>query len=163
MNNYTIELHKKISSSDIEKTYNIYVKYLAVLKILSKQDIFNFFNNKKYFNVDGLTIYKNNNLLLETIISIITNYFNTTLENINNNYKSRKREHLYPRQMIHYYAFKYIKKSQSYIGEIVGKKDHATVLHSFRSIRDLNKTDKLVQNDVKKLDVLFKNYIEIRQ
>jgi hypothetical protein len=51
--------------------------------------------------------------------------------------KTRKREILQARQTIQYLSKLLTKKSLSHIGQNTGLKDHATVLHSYKTISDL--------------------------
>ncbi|MCQ2194665.1 MAG: chromosomal replication initiator protein DnaA [Paludibacteraceae bacterium] len=56
--------------------------------------------------------------------------------------KSRKREVVQARQVAMYLARKYTKNSLSSIGEQIGNRDHATVLHACKTVTDLIDIDK---------------------
>jgi chromosomal replication initiator protein len=56
--------------------------------------------------------------------------------------KSRKREIVEVRQTSMYYSKHLTKKSLGDIGKQIGGKDHATVLHSVKTIQNLRDTDK---------------------
>lgn len=56
--------------------------------------------------------------------------------------KSRKREVVQARQVAMYLARKYTKNSLSSIGEQIGRRDHATVLHACKTVMDLIDIDK---------------------
>jgi chromosomal replication initiation ATPase DnaA len=67
--------------------------------------------------------------------------------------KTRKREILQCRQYLQWYVKSVSKLSLSQIGAITGGKDHATVLHSKRTVDNLICTDKIFKEDV--MDYLF--------
>jgi chromosomal replication initiator protein len=75
------------------------------------------------------------------IIKIITSYFD--LENGDLQTKSRKREIVQARQLAMFFSKKLTKSSLSSIGAEIGGKDHATVLHSCRTVEALYQTDKM--------------------
>ena len=61
------------------------------------------------------------------------------------------------RQITMYLAKKYTDSSFSHIGKIVGKKDHATVLHACKTIKDQIETSKSFRSSVEEIEVLLKN------
>ena len=56
--------------------------------------------------------------------------------------KTRKREVVQARQLAMYFSKNLTKYSLSYIGNQIGKKDHATVLYACKTITDLIETDR---------------------
>lgn len=80
------------------------------------------------------------NATSKRILSIITQETETSVADIIS--KTRKREATQARQMYHYFMRKYTKLSLSRIGSMTGKRDHATVLHSIKTIINLVETDK---------------------
>ena len=62
--------------------------------------------------------------------------------------KSRKREIVQARQIAMYFSKNYTNYSLSAIGAIMGKKDHATVLHACKQITNLLETDKSLKNHI---------------
>ncbi|MCQ2218414.1 MAG: chromosomal replication initiator protein DnaA [Paludibacteraceae bacterium] len=62
--------------------------------------------------------------------------------------KSRKREVVQARQVAMYLARKHTKNSLSTIGEQIGNRDHATVLHACKTITDLIDIDKDIRSSV---------------
>ncbi len=56
--------------------------------------------------------------------------------------KTRKREVVQARQLAMYFSKNYTKYSLSYIGNQIGKKDHATVLYACKAVTDLIETDR---------------------
>ncbi len=71
--------------------------------------------------------------------------------------KSRKRRYVEARQWVCYYFTEYCRRfrlsrpSLSYIGEQLGGKDHATVLHSINVMQNLLDVDKTKNNEFTKL------------
>lgn len=74
------------------------------------------------------------------IRKVICNYFNLNYNDIDIN--TRKREICEPRQIEHTMMKVYTKASLSEIGVLGGEKDHASVLHSKKTINNLLDTDK---------------------
>ncbi len=71
--------------------------------------------------------------------------------------KSRKREFLDPRQIIHYLCKKYMPRtSLAKIGELSGGWRHATVLNSNRNVKNLSDTDSFYR---KRLELIENNII----
>lgn len=73
-------------------------------------------------------------LSVEKIQEIVCGYFNMEQDLIQTT--SRKREIVQARQITMYLAKKYTPASFSHIGKIVGGKDHATVLHACKTVKD---------------------------
>ena len=73
--------------------------------------------------------------------------------------RSRRPEHVIPRQIGHYLCCKIYNKEDSLkeIGEKIGKRDHATVLHSCKVIQDLLDTDFIYKG--KKLRIIIDEII----
>jgi chromosomal replication initiator protein len=91
-------------------------------------------------------------ITLEKIQNIVSSYFKINLSEIHS--KSRKREIVQARQVTMFLSKKYTDYSYSHIGNIVGKRDHATVLHACRTIQDNLDVDKgfrLTMNDIETL------------
>jgi chromosomal replication initiator protein len=83
---------------------------------------------------------KKKQITLEKIQDVVSNYFNIDLKEIHS--KSRKREIVQARQVTMFLSKKYTDYSYSHIGSLVGKRDHATVLHACRAIQDSIDVDK---------------------
>ena len=64
--------------------------------------------------------------------------------------KTRKREILFSRQLVQYFCKVFNLSSLATIGKKTGDKDHATVLHSYKTINNLIDTDKHIAEKVKK-------------
>lgn len=79
-------------------------------------------------------------LRLDQIMTMVCAKSGLTSEYLN--MKTRDRNIIVPRQIAHYLGAKRSKHSLSEIGAYFGGKDHATVLHSKRTIQNLLDTDK---------------------
>jgi hypothetical protein len=74
--------------------------------------------------------------------------------------KSRRREVVEKRQIAHYFTRQmYPKKSLALIGYNIGEKDHATVLHSCRTINNLINTQKKFNEEMNRLERLLASSI----
>lgn len=92
---------------------------------------------------------------VQTIQETVCKYFNIEQSVIQAN--SRKREIVQARQITMYLAKKYTDSSFSHIGKLVGKKDHATVLHACKTIKDQIETSKAFRSSVEEIEVMLKN------
>jgi chromosomal replication initiator protein len=70
--------------------------------------------------------------------------------------KSRKRNYVLVRQVSMYLAQKYTKMPASRIGQLIGGRDHSTVLHSCNAIEERLKVDKAFQAEVTSIENSFK-------
>ncbi len=92
-----------------------------------------------------------------SIISIqeaVCKYYNLTIKDIQT--KSRKREVVQARQIAMYLARKHTKNSLSSIGEQIGNRDHATVLHACKTITDLLDIDKGIKQSLDTIESTLK-------
>lgn len=96
--------------------------------------------------------------MIDLIIKEVCREYNITPEKICS--KTHKREVVLPRQICFYLAKKYTKKSLSSIGQAIGNKDHATVLHACKTVNDIIDTDKEFRNIIIDLDRRIKEAIE---
>jgi hypothetical protein len=71
--------------------------------------------------------------------------------------KTNRMEIVEARQLCHYFALKIQKRTSSEIGESFGKKDHATVLHSKKTILNLKDCDKRTSYLVNKIEEEINN------
>ena len=94
-------------------------------------------------------------LSVQMIQEIVCNYFNLDQAVIQT--RSRKREIVQARQITMYLAKKYTDCSFSHIGKIVGKKDHATVLHACKTIKDQMETSKSFRSSVEEIEVKLRS------
>ena len=81
-----------------------------------------------------------NSLSLESIMHMVCQKMKTTPEYINMD--SREDVIKIPRQMCHYIAYHRSKRSTKDIGFYFGRKNHSTVIHSTRTIKNLLDTNR---------------------
>jgi len=79
-------------------------------------------------------------LSVDYITKSVCDYFNIPTDLLSS--KTRKREIVQARQIAMYFCKNLTKSSLSTIGSTIGGKDHATVLHAYRTISNLIETDK---------------------
>lgn len=75
----------------------------------------------------------------EAILQQVVNAFSIDMKSINS--KSRKREIVWARQAAMSLCKKYTTQSVSRIGQVIGGRDHATVLHALKNVEDLLQTE----------------------
>ncbi|MBQ4163245.1 MAG: chromosomal replication initiator protein DnaA [Parabacteroides sp.] len=91
---------------------------------------------------------------VESIMDIVCKYYNLEQSVIQTN--SRKREIVQARQITMFLAKNYTESSLSHIGKIVGKRDHATVLHACKTVKDQIETNKSFRSSVEEIEALLK-------
>jgi len=90
----------------------------------------------------------------EKIQNTVSGYFNIDLKDLHS--KSRKQEIAKARQIAMFLCKKYTNYSFAHIGSIVGKRDHATVLHACRTVQDLIDIDKSFRSTMNDIENLLK-------
>lgn len=93
-------------------------------------------------------------LTIYDISDIVCNYFNIKKELINT--ASRKREIVQARQVAMYLSKQYTDMSLAQIGSVIGKKNHATVLHACRTIKDQLEVDKSFREAIDEIEKIMK-------
>ncbi len=91
---------------------------------------------------------------VEKIRDIVCDYFALSVDAIST--KSRKREVVQARQIAMYLSKQLTKSSLAAIGDVIGKRDHATVLHACKIVGDLMETDKHFRNSVHEIEQRIK-------
>ena len=91
---------------------------------------------------------------VERIRDVVCDYFDLSVDAIST--KSRKREVVQARQIAMYLSKKITQSSLAAIGEAIGKRDHATVLHACKIVGDLMETDKRFRNSVHEIEQRLK-------
>lgn len=74
--------------------------------------------------------------------------------------RSKKAEIVYARHLMSYFSRVYLKFVLTDIGGFLGGRDHSTVLHSMRTIRNWSETDDNVKKDLKDLQSIIENYFQ---
>lgn len=96
-------------------------------------------------NEHGRTYYSRkaqsaNKLNFDVVEKVVCDYFE--IKPVDIQIKTRKRKIIIPRQLCHHISFENSLGSLAEIGYRFGKKDHATVLHSTRTIKNLRETNR---------------------
>ncbi len=86
----------------------------------------------------------------EAILQQVVSAFSIDMKSINS--KSRKREIVWARQAAMSLCKKYTTQSVSRIGQVVGGRDHATVLHALKNVEDLLQTEVEFREMYKKVE-----------
>lgn len=103
-------------------------------------DCFHSMQEGEYDQVKESVMAFTREIPLEYIERVVCDYFGITPEEIE--VKKRDRNIVLPRQLCHHFSKEMTKKSLSEIGWRFGRKDHATVLHSTKTINNLRETNK---------------------
>jgi chromosomal replication initiator protein len=92
---------------------------------------------------------------VEKIRDVVCEYFSLSVEAIST--KSRKREVVQARQIAMYLSKQLTKSSLTSIGNTIGQRDHATVLHACKIVTDLMDCDKNFRSSVKEIEEKLKH------
>ena len=95
--------------------------------------------------------YEKKSITIDEIIKKVADYYGIEVSALNT--RSRKREVVLVRQISMYLAKKYLDMSTSKIGQYIGKRDHATVLHACKTITNLADTDKQFRSELNEIDL----------
>ncbi|MDR0737688.1 MAG: chromosomal replication initiator protein DnaA [Prevotellaceae bacterium] len=107
--------------------------------------------------IDKLVNNNQRELSVSEIQKAVCSYFCLTLENMLS--KGKKREIVQARQIAMYLSRRMTKSSLSSIGAQIGGKDHATVLHSYKTVCNLMDTDKHFKQQVLAIEKKLKSII----
>ncbi|MBQ3190326.1 MAG: chromosomal replication initiator protein DnaA [Bacteroides sp] len=93
-------------------------------------------------------------ITIESIISKVCEHYNIDEAAIHT--KTRKREIVQVRQIAMFLAKKHTENSASKIGQLIGKRDHATVLHACKTVKDLIEVDKSFKAEIEEIESSIK-------
>ncbi len=96
----------------------------------------------------------NRTISIDKIQDIVCKHFSVPMEVLHS--KSRKREIVQARQIAMYLSKVYTKNSLQTIGQEIGSRDHATVLHACKTVNNLRDTDKTFKANLKELELKLK-------
>jgi len=103
---------------------------------------------KRAVNVD------NKPLTVDDILEKVCHHYGVTQQNVFS--RSRKRDYVLVRQVSMYLAQKYTKMPASRIGQLIGGRDHSTVIHSCSAVEQRLKTDKGFLAELSSIENSFK-------
>ena len=128
----------------------------ALISLLAQASL-----NKKAINLDLAKhmidkFVKNTarEISIDYIQKVVSDYFDMPIDLMKS--KTRKREVVQARQIAMFYAKNMTKASLATIGAQCGGKDHATVLHAYRTVNNLIETDKQFRSYITDLDKKIK-------
>ena len=87
---------------------------------------------------------------IDYIQHLICDYLKVPMDMIQS--KTRKRDVVQARQLSMYFAKKYTNASLASIGNHIGKRDHATVLHACKTVTNLSETDKIFRGYMEEIE-----------
>ena len=102
----------------------------------------------------AVRIIENKPITIEEIIAKVCEHYKMDESVLHT--KSRKREIVQVRQVAMFLAKKHTDISTSKIGHLIGNRDHATVLHACKIVKDLVEVDKEIKADIEDIEASFK-------
>lgn len=102
----------------------------------------------------AVRINENKPLTIETIVSKVCEHYKVDESVLHT--KTRKREVVQVRQVAMFLAKKHTEHSASKIGHLIGNRDHATVLHACKIVKDLVEVDKDAKAEIEKIEASFR-------
>ena len=96
----------------------------------------------------------NHPLTIDNILETVCNHFGVSQQNVFS--KSRKRQLVQVRQISMYLAQKYTKMPAARIGQLIGGRDHSTVLHSCTAVEQRMKVDSSFKDELNSIENSFK-------
>ena len=93
-------------------------------------------------------------LTVDSISDVVCKHFNIKTELLQT--ASRKREIVQARQVAMYLSKLYTEMSLAQIGAVIGKKNHATVLHACKTVKDQLQVDKSFRDDLEEIEKILK-------
>jgi chromosomal replication initiator protein len=104
--------------------------------------------------VDRLVKNTRKAITVDSIQHTVCSYYKIPMDQLKS--KTRRREIVQARQIAMYFAKSLTKESLSSIGTSIGGKDHATVLHACKTIKNLMDTDRHFRESMNELEKIFK-------
>lgn len=99
--------------------------------------------------------YRPRAITIDEILEKVCNHYSVSVESINT--KSRKREVVQVRQISMYFAKTLLDISTSKIGQRIGNRDHATVLHAIKIVKDQMDVDKQFRSEMEEIEAEIKH------
>ena len=96
----------------------------------------------------------NKPLTIDDILETVCGHYGISQQNVFS--KSRKRNYVLVRQVSMYLAQKYTKMPASRIGQLIGGRDHSTVIHSCSTVEQRLKVDKSFSAEITSIENSFK-------
>ena len=96
----------------------------------------------------------NHPLTIDDILEKVCRHYGVNQQHVFS--KSRKRDYVQVRQISMYLAQKYTKMPASLIGQLIGNRDHSTVIHSCNTVEQRLKVDKSFSAELSSIENSFK-------
>jgi chromosomal replication initiator protein len=96
----------------------------------------------------------NKPLTIDDILETVCTHFNVSPQHVFS--RSRKHDLVQVRQISMYFAQKYTKMPASRIGQLIGNRDHSTVIHSCSTVEQRLKVDKAFSDELASIENAFK-------
>ena len=96
----------------------------------------------------------NKPLTVDDILEKVCQHYNVAQQHVFS--KSRKRDYVQVRQVSMYLAQKYTKMPASRIGQLIGNRDHSTVIHSCSTVEQRLKVDKAFSAEITSIENSFR-------
>ena len=96
----------------------------------------------------------NHPLTIDDILEKVCKHYNVPQQHVFS--KSRKRDYVQVRQVSMYLATKYTKMPAGRIGQLIGNRDHSTVIHSCNTVEKRLKVDKAFSAELSSIENSFK-------
>ena len=96
----------------------------------------------------------NHPLTIDDILEKVCKHYNVSQQHVFS--KSRKRDYVQVRQVSMYLATKYTKMPAGRIGQLIGNRDHSTVIHSCNTVEKRLKVDKAFSAELSSIENSFK-------
>ena len=96
----------------------------------------------------------NKPLTIDDILEKVCGHYNVSQQQVFS--RSRKRDYVLVRQVSMYLAQKYTKMPAARIGQLIGGRDHSTVIHSCTTIEQRLKVDKAFSSELSSIENSFK-------
>jgi chromosomal replication initiator protein len=103
--------------------------------------------------VDNSIQVKERPISVELIENEVCKYYNLEPQLIQT--RSKKQEVAHARQIAMYLSKKYTDSSYARIGELLGKRNHATVIHACKTVNNWIETDKGLRSDIQKIEKIL--------
>ena len=98
--------------------------------------------------------YENKPITVEQVVDKVCQHYDTDIRAISS--KSRKREVVIVRQVAMFLAKKLTDSSNSVIGQYVGHRDHATVIHACKAVKSQSEVDKQFKKEIDEIETELK-------
>lgn len=104
--------------------------------------------------VKRAVLYENKPITVEQVLDKVCQHYDTDVRSISS--KSRKREVVIVRQVAMFLAKKLTDSSNSVIGQYVGHRDHATVIHACKAVKSQSEVDKQFKKEIDEIETELK-------